>query len=547
MYIPEILLAILVIEYFITLPLIFKKAGQDSWKGFVPILNFITWLKVVNRPWWWIFLIFIPGVNLLVLTVLHVELSIVFNKRSVQDQWIAGLVPWFFMAKMAFIEKDLKYVGPRDWSKTKKSFAREWGEAIVFAIIAASVIRAFFLEAFTIPTPSMEGSMLVGDYLFVSKMSYGPKSPQTPMSIPFMHNTIPGTMTDSYTEWFSMPYFRLPGFGSVERDDAVVFNFPHGDTVVVDPYYAGHDYYGILRDEAMYVFAKGYEKYAANPEKYKELARKNLRDKNFCAHCKSYGNQAAPNGLKTGGLKHRPIDKKENYVKRCVALPGDNIEIINRQLHIDGVAVENPENLQYNYNVTMKSVADINKIADNISLLESETANWKNYGVVPLTNSEFENIKKMSNVVSAEIVDHPYTENNYEHFFPNMNIAPFNTWSVDNYGPVKIPAKGETLELTEANWPLYKRAIEVYENNSFEKKDDGIYINGEKSNSYTFKQNYYWLMGDNRHNSADSRFWGFVPEDHVVGKAVFTWFSKEDQMNHGSSDIRWERMFRLVE
>ncbi|MFZ4784964.1 MAG: S26 family signal peptidase [Flavobacteriales bacterium] len=571
MRIPEILLALLLVVYSISLPGLLKRAGQKHILGYIPIVNFFPFLKMIKRPWWWFILILIPGVNLIMLAVINVELGIAFNKRSTADQWIFGLLPWYGISRLSFQEKEVGYVGPRDWTNKKKSFGREWGEAIIFAVVAASVIRSFFLEAFTIPTPSMERSMLVGDYLFVSKMSYGAKLPQTPVSIPFVHNTIPGTMINSYTDWFSLPYFRLPGFGEVERFDPVVFNFPHGDTILVHPFLSGHDYYSLLRNEGLSIAAKEIgpkfqgtsdslnafiiQQYFANENKYKALARANFIDRQLCSTCGSPDRTSK--GVVVEGLRARPVDKKENYIKRCIGMPGDNLEIRNRQVFINGGAIENPEGLQYNYLVklstnltpqqTQNSVA---KMMDEFELnwQESKDVDIKN-GLIQLalTGDIANKIANLSFVDSISVVDHPIVDNNAGDLFPNTNLAPYKTWTVDNYGPIHIPAKGETIQLDVQNLPLYRRVIEVYEANALEVKEGKIFINGAETTSYTFKMNYYWMMGDNRHNSADSRFWGFVPENHVVGKAVFTWFSKEDPNYRGSSAIRWNRMFRFVD
>jgi signal peptidase I len=279
--IPWILLILLIVVYSITLPKLLTRAGLSPTLGYIPIVNFLPFLKMIKRPWWWFLLLLCPGVNLLMLVVINVELGIVFGKRSTKDQWMFGALPWYAISNLAFTDKGALYIGARDWTGKKKSFMREWGEAIVFAVVAASVIRTFFIEAFTIPTPSMEKSMLVGDYLFVSKTSYGAKIPQTPVSVPFVHNALPGGMKNSYVDWFTLPYFRLPGLGDVERMDPVVFNFPNGDTIMVDPFYAGHDYFSYVRKEGMFL-AGGYDKYKLSPEKYNQMARDEFENKHTC-------------------------------------------------------------------------------------------------------------------------------------------------------------------------------------------------------------------------------------------------------------------------
>jgi signal peptidase I len=544
--IPWIILAALIAIYSITLPVLLKRAGLNAAMGYIPLINFFPFLKLIKRPWWWFLLLLCPGVNLLMLIVMNVELGIAFGKRSMKDQWIFGALPWYALPQLAFKEKEVAYVGPRDWTGKKKSVQREWGEAIVFAVVAASVIRTFFIEAFTIPTPSMEKTMLVGDYLFVSKMSYGPKIPQTPMSVPFVHNAMPGSMANSYVDWFSLPYFRLPGFGDVERMDPVVFNFPNGDTIMVDPFYAGHDYYSYVRKEAMFL-AGGYDNYKTNPEKFNQLARKNFAEKHICKACAS---EQKARSVQIEGVRYRPMDKKENYVKRCVGLPGDNLSIKNRQLMINGEAIPDPEGVMYSYLIATKSSTTLDKIYDEFKT----NMNDRNRGVIngmPATISSFkaseiEKMKTWSDVIAIEPQIDSIPKESLA-YYPNVDMAPFNTWTIDNFGPIHIPAKGEKIDLTPENIALYKRVITSYENNTWEEKNGAIYINGQAATTYEFKQDYYWMMGDNRHQSADSRYWGFVPEDHIVGKPVFTWFSKAgNPQYHDHSGIRWNRMFRTV-
>jgi signal peptidase I len=534
MNIAEILLIALFLIYFVSLPAIFKKAGKPAWHGFVPVLQYITWLKVIGRPWYWVFLLFIPGVNLLVFVIMTVELAIVFNLRSTKDQWYFGALPWVALIDMAFKMKDIKWVGPRDWSKKKKGIVREWGEAILFAVIAATVIRTLFFEAFTIPTGSMEGSMLVGDYLFVSKMSYGAKLQQTPLSVPFVHNAMPGSLRNSYVEWIQLPYWRLPGFGSVNRYDPVVFNFPHGDTVLAHPALVGHDYYARIRDKGIEL-ARSYEVYNNDPERFNQQAR------NFYLN---YPGSPVP-------IKGRPVDKTENYIKRCMALPGEVIEIRNRQIIIDGKPVDNPQHAQYDYVMKLKNPATFTKVKESLGLTNVDFEKQPGTNViiesmVSLTADEKVQLEAMGVLDTLYVEDQSRLRGTMA-IFPNSLLEPYNTWDSDNFGPVHIPAAGETIALDAGNLPIYRRAIAIYEGNDLEERDGQIYINGSVATSYTFKYNYYWLMGDNRHNSADSRFWGFVPETHVVGKAVFTWFSKQNANDHGVDGIRWNRMFRTVQ
>ncbi|MFT6718895.1 MAG: signal peptidase I, partial [Sphingobacteriales bacterium] len=319
MTIPYIFLLLTLLGHILFLPAFFEKAGQDKWKGYIPFLNYFVWTKIVEKPWWWVLILIVPGVNLLMFVVFHLELASAFNKRSAKDHWSIGLLPFVFMFLWSR-EEDLSFQGPIDWKARKKPMYKEWLDAIVFATIAATIIRTFLIEAYTIPTPSMEKSMMVGDYLFVSKASYGPKLPNTPVAFPFAHHTLPLTeKTPSYLEWFQLPYFRLPGFGDVERMDAVVFNFPEGDTVCSN--FQEVSYYQLVRD-------------------YGEKAVKNNKIVNQKTGRKAFGE-----------LLVRPVDKKENYIKRCVGLPGETLEVKEGILWVNGEQVEMPDEMQYAYNI----------------------------------------------------------------------------------------------------------------------------------------------------------------------------------------------------
>lgn len=497
-----------ILSYFVCLWKIFKKAEHEpSWAGFVPVYNFFVWLKVIDKPWWWLLILIVPGVNFVLLGAMHVELVRAFGMRSWKDYFLAIFLPFVALAMIAF-KDDIKYVGLPNYKVEKKGKGREWAEAIVFAVIAATIIRTFTIEAFTIPTPSMEKSLLVGDYLFVSKLSYGPRLPMTPLTFPFTHHTIPVINTKSYVEWQKLPYFRLPGFGAVERYDATVFNFPEGDTVVVN-----------AQESSYYQLAR-------------QFGRENMMKERFVT---DEGRMA-----ETGGITVRPLDKKENYIKRTIGLPGDEISVVNRRVHIDGEQIRRPKGVQFVYDVYAKSPLSVEVLQEKYDIYitdqERQFYALNRYYRIPLADWEKEIIEGMSSVDSVTIeMKRPQAD---LHIFPNH---PDYSWTEDNFGPLWIPKAGETIDLNMENLPLYRRAIDIYEDNELEIRDGSIYINGTVANSYTFKQDYYFLMGDNRHNSADSRFWGFVPFDHVVGKAVFIWFSKDPE-----TGIRWSRLFSLV-
>lgn len=527
-FIPWFLLALLILEHMIFLPNVLKRAGLTSWHGFIPGLNYLAWLKAIERPWYWIFLLLVPGINLLMLVIMHVEMGICFGDRSSLQQWKHGALPWLSLPLLS--RGDSKYVGARDWSQKKKSVGREWGESILWALVVASVVRTFLFEAFTIPTASMEGSMLVGDYLYVSKTAYGPKVPQTPVSVPLIHNVLPGTMIPSYTRWFSLPFNRLPGIRDVERYDAVVFNFPHGDTIVVDAELAGHDYYGILRREAIARAGGNVQEYVKNTAFYEAKARENL-DNQF-------------------GIEGRPLDKTENYVKRCVGLPGETIEVQNGVLMIDGMAIEPPSELQFEYQVLFKSQADARRAIKGLGLTNVDLGPAQMLGdgvqvILALTESERTLLESSDMTTSIQRIDTSSRKGSLE-MFPNVSSPEFDQWDPDHLGPITLPKQGMNIELNARNVALYRRAISVYEGHDFQWKDGQAFIDGEESTSYTFELDYYWMMGDNRHRSADSRMWGFVPETHVVGRASFVWFSKQNEAQHGESKIRWNRMFKSV-
>ena len=557
-----ILLYLLIIILFVCLGNIFERAGKPKWHGYVPGLNFYTWLTILKRPWWWLILLITPFVNFIMLVIMLVETGIVFGKRSTKEQWFFGALPWVAIPQLAFKDKS-DYIGPREWNeKKKKSQPREWGEAILFAVVAATIIRTYCFEMYTIPTPSMESSMNVGDYLVVSKASYGAKSPMTPVALPLVHNRLPGSLTNSYVDWFKLPYYRLPGFGNPERMDAMVFNYPSGDTAIVHDYFMGHDYHQILRESAKFIASGaktypeyrrkeqvGINNYLKEKEKYLDLARKQMA-KGIIPFA-SNDNQGKYVNIKTGGLVVRPVDKREHYIKRLVGMPGDKLEIKDRQVFIDDSELENPENLQYSYFFFPQAGFNKTAFAKKFGLHSKyqiqgfDTGNGNKVWILMCNENTLNAIQKAGYKVEPRI-EEAGSSPGLENIFPNSNLAPFNGWNKDNYGPINIPKEGDAVNLTVANLPLYKRIIEAYEGNKLSVQDDKIFINGQETSTYTIKQNYYWLMGDNRHNSVDSRFWGFVPEDHVVGKAVITWFSKRNEINHFEPGIQWDRMFKTV-
>lgn len=400
-----------------------------------------------------------------------------------------------------FITKKVKWAF---WKKEykegeKPNFILEWLDAIVFAVIVVSFINIFFIQSFKIPSSSMEKTLMTGDFLFVEKVSYGPRMPQTPISMPFMHNVFPGG-GECYSTKVQCDYRRLNGFKSgIERNDIVVFNFPHGDTVLAKA--PIDDYYAHVR---------------INGREYTE--------KTF------------------GPLIVRPSDKTDHYVKRCVAVAGDSLQVIDGVVFVNGIQQDSFPNIQLTYNVITDSSAINFKVLQEMGFDKNEV--WfdktlPGYPQLTLTSSQVEEFKDLSNVVAVESVLDVYPPD-----YPDSPqlIFPFvdKGWTRDNYGPIWVPKKGETVELSKENIDFYRRIISTYEKNDFQEVDGLYYINGESVTSYTFTQDYYFMMGDNRHNSLDSRYWGFVPEDHIVGRPALVWLSK------GSQGIRWNRFFKFV-
>ena len=483
--------------------MLFEKAGRKGWETLIPYYNLYVFLKIIKKPVWWMALLFFPFLNVFMYMLMLVELVKCFNKFSLGEQFLSVVFPFVYFPYLGLRSEEV-YIDPSDRPKIKKSFTREWVDAIIFAVVAATIIRTFLLEAYTIPTSSMEKSLLVGDYLFVSKITYGPKVPVTPLSFPFVHHTLPGSDDiKSYVEWIKLPYYRFAGFKSVDHNDAVVFNYPAGDTVSTR-FQSNISYYSLV-------------------DKY---GRKRVwSDKrNF------------------GDIVVRPVDKRENYVKRCIGLPGDTLSIVNRQVYLNGEKAINPENLQYQYHVTTNGSSINPKVLDKYNITETSRGNMPGTFTFFLTDEAKKEIEKLPIVKSVEIYnDEPGLWR--PEIFPNDSAY---NWNRDNFGPLYIPKEGVPINLTTKNLPKYSRLITTYEGNKLEVKDGKILINGTPSTTYTPKQDYFWMMGDNRHNSADSRYWGFVPEDHVVGRAEFIWLSLDQNKSFFDGKIRWNRLFSLV-
>ncbi len=500
-----------------------KKAGHpQSWKGYVPFLNTWEMQKLTGRKMHWVFWQFIPIVGWFITMGIYIEFVKLFGRFSIGDHTGASLLAPVYMPYIAQ-KNDVRYIGADIVKKQRKGMMREWFDAAIFAVVAATLIRMFVFEAYVIPTGSMEKTLLVNDYLFVSKMSYGERVPNTPLSFPFVHNTLPFGTAKSYLEWIKLPYTRWFA-QKVKRNDIVVFNFPAGDTVINKPDFQSEvTYY-----DAIHQFMQG------NKITFAE-ARNQIHDRS----------SEFP-------LVVRPVDKKENYVKRCVGVPGDKLQVIDGQLMVNDKPMDYIKDLQLWYDVFIKpnTKLDYEKLVDDIDVDYNKFDNPGNpnhgnkselfevnvaagqYKML-LTNENVAKIKKMPYFDSLKVeagAKNPFMFPAYYNFDTQDNF------DVNNYGPIVLPTKGQTITLTNANVRIYRRAIEAYEKNELVFSNGKYTVNG--TNTYTFKMDYYWMMGDNRHNSQDSRFWGYVPEDHIVGRPKLIWFSKES-----GKGIRWKRLF----
>lgn len=479
-----IIIGLLLLAYYTGLSMLFTKAGEKGWKAFIPVYNSITLLKIIGKPWFWIFILLIPGINIIFFIFgMLLELYRSFGKESLADQLIGTL---FFFAYVPYLgfSKNVRYLGPAaTLPKMKKSQSREWADAIIFAVIAATIIRWLLLEAFKIPTPSMERTLLMGDFLFVSKVHYGPRTPQTPLQVPLTHQTWWwSNKSKSYSELIQLPQYRLPGLSDVKNNDVVVFNYPEDND-------------------------------------------------------------------------HNPVDLKMNYIKRCVAIAGDTLQIRNRQMFVNGKATDNPALRQFKYNVFTKGkisrkilnkyqIPDYANVNGNFKLNYApidQTRYIYHIDLTPEMAAEFvaKGIADSVSITSSQDMDK-------QALFPRTTLIM--NWTIDDYGPLWIPKKGATIPMNPTNVEFYGETIEDYEDHeSVEVKDKKLYIDGKEAKEYTFKKDYYFMSGDNRHSSFDSRYWGFVPENYIVGKALFIWFSADPDPRKGFFEsIRWNRIFNGI-
>ncbi|OFP30510.1 S26 family signal peptidase [Prevotella sp. HMSC069G02] len=444
--------------------------------------------------------------------------------------WGLIVVPFIYDV---YISKKIKWQWWKD-AEGPTRFIMGWVDALVFALVAVYFINLFFFQNFVIPSSSLEKSLLTGDYLFVSKVSYGPRIPETPLSMPLTQHTLPIINTKSYIEWPHWDYRRVKGLGHVKLNDIVVFNYPAGDTLCSADTYKDQDYYALCSYIGKSLLAsQGMEQpdlKAMNPvaqrdylESVMAMGRKYMKD----------------NPVEYGEIITRPTDRRENYVKRCVSLPGQTLQIKNRIVYLNGKANKEPDNVQYSYYVKLKGQMPT-ELMDELGISNEDMASLNQYGYLPLTQKAAKKLAARKDIVADIRLN---TDAQTGDLYP---LNAYTGWTRDNYGPVWIPKKGATVKLNMKNIAVYERPIRAYEHNDLKVKDGQIYINGRLAHSYTFKMDYYWMMGDNRHNSADSRYWGFVPEDHIVGKPIFIWWSHNPD-HPGFSGIRWSRLFNFVD
>ena len=448
----------------------------------------------------------------------------------VKSWWGLLVVPFIYDI---YISKKIRWQWWKD-SEGPIRFLMSWVDALVFALVAVYFINLFFFQNYVIPSSSLEKSLLTGDYLFVSKLSYGPRIPQTPLTMPLTQHTLPIIKTKSYIEFPHWDYRRVKGLGNVKLNDIVVFNYPSGDTIVTEERYQAADYYTMVYSFGQQI-SQEQSRQQVNPA---NLNRQEQLD--YFKTIYNIGrNYIVNNPNEYGSIDSRPTDRRENYVKRCVGLPGQTIQIKNRTVYLDGKANKEPDYVQYTYYVKLKQNLPDDVLKDLGISMEDMTSLNQN-GFMPLTKAAAKTLSGRKDLVESIRLNTDATTG---------DLYPLNAvtgWTRDNYGPVWIPKKGKTLKLTMDNIAVYERPIRVYEGNDLEVKHGQIYINGKLANRYTFKMDYYWMMGDNRHNSADSRYWGFVPEDHIVGKPVFIWWSS-DPDRRGFNGVRWSRLFRWVD
>ncbi len=469
---------------------LYVKAGRQAWEAIIPVYNAIVLLKIINRPWWWVFLLFLPVINVIMLPVLWVETIRSFGKNTTVDTTLVICTLGFYIFYVNYA-LDVSYI--QDRSLKPKTATGEWISSILFAVVAATMVHTYFMQPYTIPTGSLERTLLIGDFLFVSKFHYGARTPTTAVSFPMVHDTIPVLKTKSYFSAPQYPHFRFPGFQNIKRNDIVVFSWPV-DTV------------------------NAFQQWG------------------------------------DGKYHYKPIDKKSNYVKRCVGVPGDSLAVIDGHVYINGKQSELPDRakLQFSYRIQAKKGFNPTNLYERYKLIFNKNFGPTNqdggYMAYELSKENAEKLRNNPYISSVTRIIEP-KGNKSKSIFPNTGKV---DWNRDNFGPIYLPKAGKTIPMNLKNYALYRRVIEVYEGsemgikNTLTVNGTQIALNGTTIANYTFKQDYYWMMGDNRHNSEDSRAWGYVPANHVVGKPVFIWMSWDSNIKGLFNKIRWERLFTTV-
>lgn len=537
---------------------IFEKAGYAGWKSIVPVYNMIVWLKVLERPMWWLVFIAIPYISIFMFFLMVWKTIRRFGKTSYLVLIPATCFPCIYFPYLGFSRKEefhtvaglpklelglfssrpLKGREAEEAPEGKKTKAREWCDAIIYAVVAAHLIRSFMFEFYKIPTSSMESSLMVGDFLCVSKMAYGPRVPQTFIQFPFVHHTLPLTKYHkSYTDILRLPYMRMPGYRPLQRNDAVVFNYPDGDTVILER--QNESYYGVLR-----TLERAYRNPRAHAGDYYPCGNE---WHTFGELFNKYGWDNHPGKAREVleaeyRIVARPSDKRENYIKRCVGMPGDEIRIENGLLYVNGEKAYHPKYQQFSYLLYNNGVGLNPMVRQKLNINEEDFQSGQGVDMACLHQEQLDAIRNMHNIVNVVCLLDSVGKADPD-IFPHDARYP---WNRDQFGPLRIPKKGETVTLNDSTICLYRRIIKNYEGHDLQERDGRIFIDGVEAQQYTFAQNYYWMMGDNRHNSADSRFWGFVPEDHIAGRAAFVWLSLDKFKQLGDGKIRWGRMFKKI-